>query len=52
MSLPHPRKPNEYIATQGPLPQTCDDFWQVENVLNSFGYKAFVIVKIIRKMAV
>ncbi|XP_035219198.1 tyrosine-protein phosphatase non-receptor type 4-like isoform X2 [Stegodyphus dumicola] len=29
MSLPHPRKANQYIATQGPLPQTCDDFWQM-----------------------
>ncbi|GIX81886.1 tyrosine-protein phosphatase non-receptor type 4 [Caerostris darwini] len=29
MPLPHPRKPNEYIAAQGPLPQTCNDFWQV-----------------------
>ncbi|XP_015911559.1 tyrosine-protein phosphatase non-receptor type 4 isoform X2 [Parasteatoda tepidariorum] len=29
MPLPHPRKPNEYIAAQGPLPETCNDFWQL-----------------------
>ncbi|VDN09206.1 unnamed protein product [Dibothriocephalus latus] len=29
MDLPKSDEANEYIAAQGPLPNTCIDFWQM-----------------------